>query len=252
MNEEINDLKVDPFYGQPVEIIIPFHGEYHKVISLIDNIINTVKNNKFMITVVDDGSTKESNKELAEKFKKLNVRYLYQKQKGFGAAVNLALKNPVENINWVVILHSDVRFNHNSWLSNLGNTMIKLKNQGVKMVSAVTNNPTCDTKELYSNNIDPVSDSVIQKNGYIPMYCVIAHRQLFNKIGLLMECPYAGTETEEFAIRMKKFGYKQAVSGKCWVHHEGRGTLSLYDSNSKVKEILNKTKESVLNNMSCY
>ena len=143
-------------------------------------------------------------------------------------------------------MHSDVKLNQSSWLTHLGQTMNNLKSSGVKMVSSVTNNPTCDLLNLYCDGKDFKNDSIIN-DGYVPMYSVLAHRELFNKVGLLKECPYAGTEVEEFSIRMNKMGYKQGISGKSLVYHEGRGTLSQYDKNIKVQEILNKTKSTVLN-----
>lgn len=230
-------IKLNPFYMSDVEIIIPFHGEQNRVIKIVDSIIKTVQTNRFSITLVNDGSDKDC----LEDLKKMGIRILHQKQKGFGAAVNLALKTPIHNIPWVLICHSDVIFEYNSWLSNLGQTMINLKEKGIKMVSPATNNPTCNTRELLSCKNEVREDKVI-KNGFLPMYTALAHRELFNKVGLIKECPYAGTEVEEYAWRMNKMGFKQAVSGESWVNHIGRATLSKYDNNKKVQSIINQSK----------
>jgi GT2 family glycosyltransferase len=61
-----------------------------------------------------------------------------------------------------------------------------------------------------------------------------------------MECPYAGTEVEEFAWRMRKNGFTQGVCGSSWVHHDGGATLEKFKNNKKVREILRKTRESVI------
>jgi len=71
----------------------------------------------------------------------------------------------------------------------------------------------------------------------------LAHRELFNKVGSLKECPYAGTEAEEFAVRMRLMGYKQAVCGTSWVNHSGGATLANFTENIKVQEMLRKVKE---------
>ena len=42
----------------------------------------------------------------------------------------------------------------------------------------------------------------VLNDGFLPMYCVLAHRQLFKTVGPLAEYPYAGTEAEEYAYRI--------------------------------------------------
>jgi GT2 family glycosyltransferase len=78
------------------------------------------------------------------------------------------------------------------------------------------------------------------------MYCVIANRELFNRIGFLKEFPYAGTEAEEFAYRMRSKGFKQGVCGSSWVHHIGGATLKQYENDKKVNKILRNTYEEYL------
>jgi GT2 family glycosyltransferase len=233
------NIETKPFHLSSVEIIIPFHNEQAKVINLINDIFNTVQKNKYVITLVDDGSINKSFVEQLQKKKVEGLRFLRNdKCKGFGASVNNALKNPFrEDIPFVAILHSDVRLQDQNWLFNLGQSLYVMKENDVKMVSSMTDNPTVDFASLKAKKGEMREDSILT-DGFLPMYCVLANRELFKRVGFLHECPYAGVETEEFAIRMAKNGYKQGVCGKSWVHHEGSGTLRQLNKNKKAQEIL--------------
>jgi len=234
----------NPFYMAPVEIIIPFHGEQARVAKLMESIFTTVHTNRYLISLVDDGSPNQTFIKDIDKKKMPGVRcFRTDENKGFGAAVNLALKTPwSQNITWIAIMQSDVFAEENNWLSNMGETMNLLKNKGVKMVSPMTNNPMVESNILTGRKSDRRPDAILTE-GYLPMYCVLAHRELFNKVGSLKECPYAGTEAEEFAVRMRLMGYKQAVCGTSWVNHSGGATLANFTENIKVQEMLRKVKE---------
>ena len=156
-----------------------------------------------------------------------------------GAAVNLALKTPWKGeagnkIGWIVIMHSDVFPEDISWLSNMGKSMQNLYDQNVKMISPLTNNPMVDNENFVGLRGDQKEDYILE-DGYLPMYCSLMHRELFKRVGLFKEYPYAGVEVEEFAQRMKLNGYKQAVCGNSWVNHIGRATLSNFDKNEIYK-----------------
>jgi GT2 family glycosyltransferase len=237
-------MENNPFYMAPVEIIIPFHGEQARVAKLMESIFSTVHTNRYLISLVDDGSPNKTFIKQIDGKKLPGVRcFRTDENKGFGAAVNLALTTPwSQKITWVAIIQSDVFAEDNNWLSNLGDTMNLLKGQGVKMVSPMTNNPMTDSEALAGQKSDRRVDSILTKD-FLPMYCVLAHRELFNKVGLLKEYPYAGTEVQEFAHRMNKMGYKQAVCGTSWVNHTGGATLANFAENLKAQEILRKVKE---------
>jgi len=237
-------IENDPFYMAPVEIIIPFHGEQARVAKLMESIFATVHTNRYLISLVDDGSLNKTFIKDIDKKKMPGVRcFRTDENKGFGAAVNLALKTPwSQKITWIAIMQSDVFAEENNWLSNMGETMNLLKGQGVKMVSPMTNNPMVESSILTGQKSDRRPDAVLTE-GFLPMYCVLAHRELFNRVGPLKECPYAGTEAQEFAVRMRLLGYKQAVCGSSWVNHSGGATLANFAENTKVQGILRKVKE---------
>lgn len=243
-------IENDPFHMREVEIIIPFHGEQARVTKLMENIFMTVLTNRYLITLVDDCSTDSSFIKKMTDAKVAGVRgFRLPEQKGFGAAVNYALahpwvytNNPKKQIPFVCVMQSDVYPEDNNWLSELGTTLDQLKGEGVKMVSPLTDNPMSDQPDLQGQRHDS-RDDIILKDGFLPMYCFLCNRELFNRIGPLREFPYAGYEAEEYAWRMNKNGFSQAVCGKSWVHHDGGATISKLRKNKKVQKILRKVEE---------
>jgi GT2 family glycosyltransferase len=142
---------------------------------------------------------------------------------------------------YVAVLQSDVELQETNWLSALGESLNRLKSSGVKMVAPMTNNPMVASKTFKAKKGERREDIVLE-NIHLPMYCFLCHRELFSKTGLLSEFPYAGFEDQEYALRMKQKGYKQAVCGKSWVYHEGNVTLSKYQNNKKVQQIIEESK----------
>lgn len=250
--EEIENISLrskiekNVFWMAEVEIIIPFHGEHTKVTKLVESIFNTVFSNRYLITLVDDASKNKSFIKQIQNAKIPGVRcFRNEQQKGFAASVNHALKNPWKfpeepnrKIKYVCILHSDVYFEDNYWLFEMGSSLEKLKNNGIKMIGATTNNSTTDCKKLNRDKNTKKPDIELEDGEYLPMYCCLCNRELFNRIGLLKEYPYAGTEAKEFARRMRENNYLQAVCGKSWANHEGRATLKNFDKNNKIQKIL--------------
>lgn len=237
-----------PFHMAMVDIIIPFHGEHSRVSKLLESILSSVRTNRYRINLVDDASPNSS---FVANFKKtpgINV-IRHGTQKGFGAAVNTALKEtskPVGKngvIPYVLIIQSDVVVDGPTWLSRLGESLVGLKDRGIKMVSPLTDNPMTDDERLQSSKHTLREEDVAMSTGFLPFYCVLAHRELFNRVGPMKEYPLAGGEAEEFAYRMRSQGFRQAVCGQSWVHHEGRATLANFDDKPKMQEILRNSKQ---------
>lgn len=223
-----------------VEIIIPFHGQTYHVTRLIESIFRTVKDTKYLITLVDDFSP---NAEFLSSLLKANIPGLrglrnYQ-HSGFGYSINRALNEPFSrDIPWIVVMHSDVEAEQNTWLSNLVRSLASLKDQNVKMVTSMTDNPTGNLGRLKRQKGDAVDNFILDEDEFIPMYSCIAHRELYMRMNGLMECPYAGSEAQEFANRMRKEGYLQAACGNSWVHHVGEVSLNQFKKNEEVQEKL--------------
>lgn len=236
-----NFSSADPRMMSAVEIIIPFHGLYNNVVTLIETIFSTITSNRYQITLVDDGSPNQGFiKELASKKIEGLICYRKNVQEGFASAVNFALQNTKNPwIPYVCIMHSDTLPIDVAWLSNLGATLKKLKNSGIKMVSARSNYFDEYMQHLKTERNQKVDDYILKENEYLPMFCSIAHRDLFKNVGFLNTISLAGGECHEFAKRMHEKGFRQAIAGNSWINHVGGSTVSTLSS--KLKEILRNT-----------
>lgn len=215
------------FAQAKVDILIPFHGQYTKVRNLVESILLHTLDCPYLITLIDDGSP---NKTFVNEIQKHAPVYCLQlsEQKGFACAVNAGVSKTVNP--WIVVLHSDCIMKQKHWLRHLGESMMALKDQGVKYVHARTDNPVMDNPYLVNSTVnDRGNDTVVVEDEPLPMICAMFNRELFKRIGELKEYPYAGYENVEFFHRMKRNKYKQAVSGVCWVSHEGGGTINHLD-----------------------
>lgn len=257
MSEEYNSSKtinrvIDNkiFEGLDVEIIVPFHDKHSLLTNLLEDIFATVHSNRYLVTLVDDGSRNSSFSDQMQKKKIPGVRLLRKKHGGFGSAINYALSKPWvfqdkpnKKIPYVVLIHSDVSLVNKNWLLNLGVALETLKRDGVKMVSPMTDNPGVDIEKLKSSK--PLKEDetlILEEDEYLPLYCALCNRGLFDYVKIV-EKPYVSDEAVILAEDMKSMGFKQAVCKNSWVKHKGRGTISVYDRNHKVLKMLRKAQE---------
>lgn len=235
-------IEIKPFLGSMVEIIIPFYNKHALVSKLITSIFNAVSSNKYLITLVDDGSTNKSFVEQMQKAKIPGVRCLKQENKGFGSAINLALKNPFgKEIPYVLIMHSDVFLESKNCLLNLGDYLQQTKDKNVQMVAPLTNNPVENFEFLKSNKGESRENYILSEKEYLPLYCALCQRDLFDYVGFFDEYPYAGGEAKKFSEKMNQKGFKQAVCGKSWIYHEGKATIKLFEKNFKFRKYCEKS-----------
>jgi GT2 family glycosyltransferase len=120
------------------------------------------------------------------------------------------------------------------------------------MVSARTNNPGIKgDKRLKGTKSNPIKDIVLEDT-YLPLYCSLCHRELFDRIGgFVKPYPYGWHEDEELAFRMRHHGFRQAICGKSWVHHEGAATVNeLLRNNPELIDVMESNKEKCLSDIS--
>jgi glycosyltransferase involved in cell wall biosynthesis len=216
-------FKRDPFERCPVDIIVPFHGEYDRVSRLIQSILLVTRSNPYQITLVDDGSP---NQEYIVGLEKVpQVKCLRKaEQEGFGAALAYGFENTKQP--WVCFVHSEVEIQDQNWLKGMGEALLELKPKGVRMVSARTNNPGDYNQQLKADRSSR-DKNVVLEEGFLPLYCAMCHREMFQHIkGFIKPYPFALYEDEELAFRMKKHNFKQGICGSSWVYHEGEVTIN--------------------------
>jgi GT2 family glycosyltransferase len=218
----------------PVDIILPYYDECEKVLELCKGIWTYTPLTPYKLYVVDDYSR---HKTFIYTFRKTPFTTIIRNDArlGFGASLYEGFK--VSNNPWVVFLHSDCKIDRPTWLTDLFASYYNLANYRVGMVAPRTNNPLVKNQGLKAeSNAQPIADMIL-KEGYLPLYCVLCRRDLFNKVGgFIKPYPFRGYEDEELAIRMRKHGYLQGISGRSWIFHEGSATVKKIPNYSVILE----------------
>jgi GT2 family glycosyltransferase len=159
-----------------------------------------------------------------------------KKNLGFGAGVNLGMRNVEKTI--VVIMHSDSCLVDRKSLSNLYKDFISMRRDNVAMMTAITNNPQVNENILQRKNVVDEPPKLIINN-FVPMYCCIIELAAWHSTQGIPEFPLAWFEDEAFCYKLTKLGYKIAISYKSFVEHKGSLTIkSLISKNVKNLEIM--------------
>jgi GT2 family glycosyltransferase len=260
MTEEIkNNTKISkplglvPFSRSKVDIIIPFHAQYKKVTTLIESIMLAIKSNPYHITLVDDASDNSNfSTEINEQFKKKTPEGIKpqvtcirnNEQIGFGASLKVGFDST--ELPWVLFMHSDCLVEDPNFIIEMGQSLIDWKENKipVKMVSARSNNPG-DCLKAKADIGEKDNKNIILEKETLPLFCFMCHRELFDHIGgFIKPYPYAWYEDEELAHRIRKFGYRQGISTRAWIKHEGGSTIKyVWNKIKKSKEIMESNRD---------
>lgn len=205
-----------------VDIVIPFRDQCNKVCNLVESLLQKVKTPKIRIILVDDAS---KNKEFVNFFKPFqNISHLQFKTPiGFGAAVNHGVKKAESSV--VCIMHNDVNITEPMFLNNMCKDFFSLQKDNVASICSVTNNPMSEKLSVIKRQSSENAEPFILNNCFSPFICTLVHKQLFEVCGGLMELPLCWYEDHFFGEKIRKIGYKQAVSNKSFVQHEGGVTI---------------------------
>lgn len=239
-------------FNSKVDIIVPFHGQYEKVTRLIESILRFTYSNIYNLCLVDDASPNSSFIENLSKTKMIAPLKLQcvrcKEQRGFGGALEVGFNKT--NNPWIVFLHSDCLVEDVNWLKSLGEASLKLKAQGVRMVSARTNNAMSGDPGQEGEKGKVVSDIILEE-GHLSMYAFMVHRELFSRVGgFIKSYPYGYYEDEEFAYRLRQHGFKQGIAGASWIHHEGEATIrSLWRKDPGLMDKMLANKERCIEDM---
>ena len=247
------------FSNSKVDIIIPFHAQYHSVIRLMESIIFTTKSNPYHICLVDDASPNISfEQEINEQFKKKTPEGIkpqvsvvrLEEQKGFAGALNYGLEHTEQP--WVVFMHSDCVVLDQGWLIEMGKSLMNWEGdkKPVKMVSSRTDNPGPYSAVFKAKQRERGPDRILDE-GHLPLFCTMCQRSLFDQIGgFLKEYPFAWYEDEELAYRMKHYGFNQGICGRSWVKHIGGSTVeSLWRDHPETKQIMEENRTRCIKDM---
>lgn len=202
-----------------VDIIVPFYGQYERLCRLVES-VNRVVRIPHQTHLVDDCSPNQHFTAVARASKLTVTRN--EKHVGFGASLEvgfLATKSP-----FVAFVHSDTEL-MTGCLDRMIESLLALREKKVGMIAARTDQPGpgMDTRLLAKRG--DVRDDVILSEGFLPFYCVVAWRHMFQRTGFIRPYFPVGYEDEEFAYRMRGNGFKQAICGKAWVRHVEGSTI---------------------------
>ena len=218
------------FSRSAVNIIIPFHGQYKKVTELVESILQSVRSNPYQLCLVDDASPNDEFIKTfsdlvpaTDRYKSQIVTFRNEERIGFGASLKVGFD--MTDAPWVLFIHSDCLVEDPKFMIEMGRSLLTLKDKGVRMVSARSNNPGDYHKSLKGIKNEATSDYILNDET-LPLYCMMCHRELFSHIGgFIKPYPISYYEDEELAHRVRKYGYKQAVCGNAWVRHFGGSTV---------------------------
>lgn len=206
-----------------VDIVVPFHGEYHLVIKLVESIIRLVRLPKYQIVLVDDGSRSPNIEQTFSKMEGVKV-IRHEKPMGFAACVNMAVR--ASKTDFICVMHSDVEVTQPNALLNLSQALLNFKNEKVAFVSAKTNNPM--SKEcgfLKAGEPEAGSCEVLTADQYLPFYCTMFSRPVFMKLGGFYEFPYCWFEDKLLSKKCHAAGYRMAYDPQTFVKHHGGSTI---------------------------
>jgi GT2 family glycosyltransferase len=236
-------------FSSSVDIIIPYHGQYDKLSTLLDSIFRLTRSNYYKICVVDDASKNSNYIKVLETNSKKNASkrnaenvvktIRLNQQLGFAGAAKAGFD--ATDSPYVCVINSDCKIEDVNWLRAMGECILSLRDQGVGMVAPTTNNPVGGhPAQLGDKNVRSKEHVILQKEEFLSMYCFMCHRDLFARCGgFIKQYPYGFYEDEEFAYRMQKNGFKQAVCKDSWVHHDGGLTVkALWRSDPKIQVVM--------------
>jgi GT2 family glycosyltransferase len=236
----MNDKGTISYFDQQVDIIIPFHGQYEKVTRLTESIFQLTRSNYYTLTLVDDASPNENFIRVVAKNAKSFIKaFRCATPKGFAGAMKVGFERTESP--YVCFINSDCVIQDIGWLRSLGEALIDMKKDGVRMVSPQTNNPVGGHEfQKAESKMDRGPNKIIPAGEHLSMYCFMCHRELFHRCGgFIKEYPYGYYEDEEFAARMNRYGFRQGVAGKSWVYHEGECTVkSICSKNPNIFKIM--------------
>ena len=257
----INDIGL---FNTQVDIVLPFHGQYDKVTDLLESLFRLTRSNHYKVYVVDDCSSnpqfirniEQNSTKNAEKTRQPKVVYTIRNEEQKGYVESCKAGFDAGESPYVCFLHSDCLIKDSGWLKSMGESLLKLKSQNVRVVSPMTNNHVNGDDHQKGELFKKDADRIIQEDSFLSLYCFMCHRDLFKNIdGFLKPYCFGEFTDQEFANRLKFYGFKQAVCGSSWIHHDGEVTIKEVmrrDPNSYLKEIIEENRKTCIEDMRKY
>jgi len=235
----------NPLADIAIDIIIPFKDHTAGVSALLEEIYK-FRGVRYRVHLVDDNSR---NKNFALQYKDVPWIKIHQfdEDKGFGFAVNHAVKGTENNIN--LVLHSDVYALPLNFMKDMVLGLTYARPDKVSLISAQIDNPVPKTCSYLLpmtgiTNNDPYYTVLEDPEHFVPFTCVAFYKNEYSKAGGLPPYPYCWFEDRLLSDKLRAFGYNVAVSNRVMVRHEGSATITkLLQKNPEVKNVLKNNKK---------
>jgi len=217
-----------------VSIVIITYNNLEHTKLCIDSIFAKTAYPNYELIFVDNASSDGTRCYLmALKEKHKNIKVILNDQNiGFAAANNIGIKK--SNGQYIILLNNDTVVTR-GWISGLIKYLIK--NPAVGMVGPVTNCVGNEAKinvnykdlskmEMFAERYTKKNKGASFEISMLAMYCVALSRQTIDKVGLLDERFLIGMfEDDDYALRIRKAGFKILCAEDVFIHHFGAATL---------------------------
>jgi len=233
-------LENNPLADYVVEVVIPYKENYKSLQDLLIK-LNKTKNLKFAVTLVDDNSY---NLDFHKNFE--NVYGLkiirFDEDKGFGYAVNEAVKQSIHEI--FIVMHSDVSDIDLNTLKNLLKGLLDSAKDNVAAISACVDIPLPKECDFLKADSAVNSDYILlNDNQFLPFICTAFHKTPFSKAGGFPSYPYCLFEDKLLCKKLRMFGYNLAYCPTSFCRHVGgQSVKKLIGRNNEVLEKLKNNK----------
>ena len=205
-----------------VSIIIPVYNKLSMTLDCLNDLMMTSYPD-FEIILVDDGSKEPIFSTIKKIFPTIKV-LKNEKNLGFAKAVNKGIKESVGDL--VLLLNNDIRLPNNKWL----NCMIETLHNDCLDITA----PAGGRFDKKWNYLPGEATKKNEKYSFLPFWCVLIKRDVFNKIGLIPEIFDKGFfEDVLFCYKAKKNNFKLGICENTGVKHLYHQTFKSIGSDLK-------------------
>jgi GT2 family glycosyltransferase len=229
--------------------IVTFNNLKHTQLC-IESIYGKTAYPNFELIIVDNASsdgTPDYLNSLKEQYDNVKI-VLNSENLGFAAANNIGIRESKGE--YIILLNNDTVVTR-GWISGL----IKyLKNPDIGMVGPVTNSIGNEAKinveyknlyqmELFSDSYTAKNKGIVFEITVLALFCAAFRKETIGQVGLLDEQFSVGMfEDDDYAIRVKRAGFKIICAEDVFIHHFGGVSFSKLQS-AEYKKIFDENKK---------
>ena len=242
---EVKNIMENSFKKVNIVIVTYNNLDYTKL--CIRSILDKTAYPNYEIIVVDNDST-DGTKDYLKSIEGNNIKVVLNDENlGFAKANNIGIR--LSEGEYVILLNNDTIVTR-GWIMGL----LRHFKGSVGMVGPVTNSIGNEAKINVEydnlNEMDAFAEYYTNKHfgdefeiDVLAMFCVAVKREVINRVGLLDERYKVGMfEDDDYAIAVKRAGYKIICAEDVFIHHFGGATFKKY-MNSEYREIFDENRK---------